>query len=94
MTMRAIGIRIGQLWGRLWGRQLTVAILSLALGTLTGAVMDYMIVNIPAPLLTILPKSLTVPADRLATLVTLVLGGMALSVALAAPGPVELLRED
>jgi putative ABC transport system permease protein len=99
VTMRAIGIRMGQLWGLVLGEAATVAILSLAIGTLTGAVMAYMFVKILAPLFTILPTSLTVPADQLATLVTLVLGGMALSVALAARSlrrlnPVELLREE
>lgn len=55
--------------------------------------MAYMFVKILAPLFTILPTSLTVPADHLA------LDGMALSVALAARSlrrlnPVELLREE
>jgi putative ABC transport system permease protein len=99
VTMRAIGIRMGQLWGLVLGEAATVAILSLAIGTLTGAVMAYMFVKILAPLFTILPTSLTVPVDQLAILVTLVLGGMAVSVALAARSlrrlnPVELLREE
>jgi predicted benzoate:H+ symporter BenE len=58
--------------------------------------MAYMFVNILAPLLMILPASLT---EHLATLVTLGLCGTALSVALEARSsrrlnPVELLREE
>jgi putative ABC transport system permease protein len=99
VTMRAIGIKMGQLWGLVLGEAAVVALLSLLIGTITGAVMAYMFVKILAPLFTIPPASLTVPADQLATLVTLVLGGMALSVALAARSlrrlnPVELLREE
>ena len=61
--------------------------------------MAYMFVQILAPLFTMLATSLTLPAGQLATLVTLVLGGMALSVALAGSSlrrlnPVELLREE
>jgi ABC-type antimicrobial peptide transport system permease subunit len=76
-----------------------VALLSLSIGTITGAIMALMFVKILAPLFTILPTTLAVPADQLATLVTLVLCGMAVSVALAAGSlrrlnPVELLREE
>ncbi len=97
--MRAIGIRMGQLWGLVLGEAATVAILSVLIGTLTGGVVAYMSVQILAPLFTILPTSLTLPAGQLATLVMLVLGGMALSIALAARSlrrldPVELLREE
>ena len=61
--------------------------------------MAYMFVKILAPLFTIQPSALAVPAGQLAILGTLVLGGMALSVALAARSlrrlnPVELLREE
>jgi ABC-type antimicrobial peptide transport system permease subunit len=61
--------------------------------------MAYMFVKILAPLFTIQPATLTVPAGQMATMVTLVLGGMGLSVALAARSlrrlnPVELLREE
>jgi len=99
VTMRAIGIKMSQLWGLVFGEAAVVALMSLLIGTITGAVMAYMFVKILAPLFTILPTSLTVPADQLATLVTLVLGGMAISVALAARSlrrlnPVELLREE
>jgi putative ABC transport system permease protein len=99
VTMRAIGIRMIQLWGLVLGEAAVVALMSLAIGTITGAVMAYMFVKILAPLFTILPTSLTVPADQLVSLVTLVVGGMALSVALAARSlrrlnPVELLREE
>jgi putative ABC transport system permease protein len=99
VTMRAIGIKMSQLWGLVFGEAAVVALVSLAIGTITGAVMAYMFVKILAPLFTILPTSLTVPADQLVTLVTLVLCGMALSVAVAARSlrrlnPVELLREE
>jgi putative ABC transport system permease protein len=99
VTMRALGIRMGQLWGLVFGEAAAVALVSLCIGSVAGAVMAYMFVKILAPLFTIQPASLTVPADQLAILVTLVLGGMALSVALAARSlrrlnPVELLREE
>ncbi len=97
--MRALGIRMGQLWGLVLGEATTVAIFRLFIGTLTGGIMAYRFVQILAPLFTMLPTSLTLPAGQLATLVTLVLGGMALSIALAARSlrrldRVELLREE
>jgi hypothetical protein len=72
---------------------------SLAIGGVTGAVMALMFVKILAPLFTIQPTALTVPAAQLATIAILVLAGMGLSVALAARSlrrlnPVELLREE
>jgi putative ABC transport system permease protein len=99
VTMRALGIRMGQLWGLVFGEAAVVAVASLAIGSVTGAVMAYMFVKILAPLFTIQPAFLTVPAGQLATLATLVLAGMAISVALAARSlrrmnPVELLREE
>ena len=86
-------------WGLVFGEATFAALGSLSIGTITCAVMAYMFVKLLAPLFTSLPTSLTVPADQLATLVTLVLGGMALSVALAARSlrrltPVDLLREE
>jgi ABC-type antimicrobial peptide transport system permease subunit len=99
VTMRALGIRMSQLSGLVFGEAAVVAVASLAIGSVTGAVMALMFVKILAPLFTIQPAFLTVPAGQLATLATLVLGGMALSVALAARSlrrlnPVELLREE
>ena len=99
VTMRALGIRMVQLWGLVFGEAAAVALFSVGIGSVTGAVMAYMFVKILAPLFTIQPASLTVPADQLATLATLVIGGMVLSVALAARSlrrlnPVELLREE
>jgi hypothetical protein len=41
--------------------------MTLAIGTITGAVMAYMFVKILAPLFTLFPTSAAVPADRLAT---------------------------
>lgn len=83
--------------GRLGGP--AASLVSLSIGTITCAVMAYMFVKFLAPLFTSLRTSVTVPADQLATLVKLVLGGMALSVALAARTlrrltPVKLLREE
>jgi putative ABC transport system permease protein len=99
VTMRALGIRMSQLWGLVFGEAAAVALVSLAIGSATGAVMAYMFVKILAPLFTIQPSSLAVPASQLAILATLVLGGTGLSVALAARSlrrlnPVELLREE
>jgi putative ABC transport system permease protein len=99
VTMRALGIRMSQLWGLVFGEAAAVAVVSLAIGSATGAVMAFMFVKILAPLFTIQPASLALPADQLATLATLVLGAMGLSVALAARSlrrlnPVELLREE
>jgi ABC-type antimicrobial peptide transport system permease subunit len=59
--------------------------------------MAVMFVQILSPLFTIPPASLTIPTGQLAVLATLVLGGMGLSVLLAARSlrrlnPVELLR--
>lgn len=99
VTMRALGIRMGQLWALVFGEAAIVALVSLVIGTLAGLVMATMFVHILAPLFTIQPSSLTVPVAQLALLATLVLGGMAISVALAARSlrrlnPVELLREE
>jgi putative ABC transport system permease protein len=99
VTMRALGIRMSQLWGLVFGEAAAVALVSLAVGSATGVVMAYMFVKILAPLFTIQPSALAVPAGQLAILATLVLGGMAVSVALAARSlrrlnPVELLREE
>jgi ABC-type antimicrobial peptide transport system permease subunit len=99
VIMRALGIRMAQLWGLVFGEAAAVAFISIGIGSVTGAVMAYMFVKILAPLFTVQPASLTVPADQLAILVTLILGGMLLSVAFAARSlrrinPVELLREE
>jgi ABC-type antimicrobial peptide transport system permease subunit len=97
--MRALGIRMGQLWALVFGEAAIVAVVSLVIGAVAGVVMAVMFVQILAPLFTIQPSSLTVPGAQLALLATLVLGGMAISVSLAARSlrrlnPVELLREE
>lgn len=56
VTMRALGIRMVQLWGLVFGEAAAVAFASLAIGRATGAVMAYMFVNILAPLFTIQPQ--------------------------------------
>lgn len=99
VTMRALGIRMAPLWALVFGEAATVALISIGIGSVAGAVMAYVFVKILAPLFTIQPTSLTLPADQLAILVTLILGGMLLSVAFAARSlrrisPVELLREE
>jgi ABC-type antimicrobial peptide transport system permease subunit len=99
VTMRALGIRMGQLWALLLGEAAIVAVISLIIGGVAGVVMALMFVQILAPIFTIQPSGLTVPTSQLAVLATLVLGGMAISVALAARNlrrinPVELLREE
>ena len=68
-------------------------------GAVVGGAMAVMFVQILSPLFTIPPASLTIPTGQLAVLATLVLGGMGLSVLLAARSlrrlnPVELLREE
>ena len=99
VTMRALGIRMSQLRNLVLGEAAVVAIVSLVVGAAVGATMAVMFVQILAPLFTIPPASLTVPTGQLALLATLVLGGMGLSVLLAARSlrrlnPVELLREE
>lgn len=99
VTMRALGIRMSQLRSLVLGEATVVAVLSLVVGAAVGAAMAVMFVQILAPLFTIAPASLTVPAGELGLLATLVLGGMGLSVVLAARSlrrlnPVELLREE
>ncbi|MDQ6773756.1 MAG: FtsX-like permease family protein [Candidatus Dormibacteraeota bacterium] len=99
VTMRALGIRMGQLRGLVLGEATVVAVLGLGVGAAVGAAMGVMFVQILAPLFTIPPTSLAVPALRLGVLSSLVLGGTGLSVLLAARSlrrlnPVELLREE
>lgn len=99
VTMRALGIGMGQLRSLVLGEATVVAVLGMFAGGAVGVAMALMFVQILAPLFTIPPASLTVPAGELGLLVTLVLGGMGLSVMLAARSlrrinPVELLREE
>ena len=99
VTMRALGIRMSQLRNLVLGEATVVAILSLVIGAGVGGAMAAMFVQILSPLFTIPPTSLAVPTGQLALLATLVLGGMGLSVLLAARSlrrlnPVELLREE
>jgi len=90
---------MGQLRSLVLGEATVVAVVSLVVGAMVGAAMAVMFVQVLTPLFTIPPTSLTVPAGQLAVLATLVLGGMGLSVLLAARSlrrlnPVELLREE
>jgi putative ABC transport system permease protein len=99
VTMRALGIRFGQLRSLVLGEAGLVAALSLIVGGLVGTAMAYMFVQILGSLFTIPPTSLTFPAQQLTTLAVLVLGGMGISGLLAARSlgrlsPVELLREE
>lgn len=97
--MRALGIRMSQLRSLVLGEAAVVAVLSLVVGAGVGAAMAVMFVQILAPLFTIPPAALTVPAGELVLFATLILAGMGLSVVLAARSlrrlnPVELLREE
>ena len=97
--MRALGIRIGQLRNLVLGEAAVVAILSLVIGGGVGLGMALLFVQILAPIFTIAPSALTVPAGQLSLLATLVLGAMGISVVIASRGlrrlnPVELLREE
>jgi putative ABC transport system permease protein len=99
VTMRALGIRFGQLRSLVLGEAGLVAILSLVVGGTVGTAMAYMFVQILGSLFTIPPTALTFPAQQLVTLAVLVLGGMGVSGLLAARSlarlsPVELLREE
>ena len=99
VTMRALGIRFGQLRSLVLGEAGLVAVLSLVVGGLVGTAMAYMFVQILGSLFTIPPTSLTFPGQQLVTLAVLVLGGMGISGLLAARSlgrlsPVELLREE
>ena len=99
VTMRALGIRIGQLRNLVLGEAAVVALLSLVIGGGVGLGMALLFVQILAPIFTIAPSALTVPAGQLSLLATLVLGAMGLSVVIASRGlrrlnPVELLREE
>ena len=99
VTMRALGIRFGQLRALVLGEAGLVAALSLVVGGTVGTAMAYMFVQILGSLFTIPPASLTIPAQQLVTLAVLVLGGMGISGLLAARSlgrlsPVELLREE
>lgn len=99
VTMRALGIRFGQLRSLVLGEAGLVAVLSLVVGGLVGTAMAYMFVQILGSLFTIPPTSLTFPAPQLVMLAVLVLGGMGISGLLAARSlgrlsPVELLREE
>jgi putative ABC transport system permease protein len=99
VTMRALGIRMGQLRNLVLGEAAVVAILSLVVGAAVGVAMAAMFVQILAPLFTVPPAALAVPAGELGLFATLVLAGMGISVLLAARSlrrlnPVELLREE
>jgi hypothetical protein len=99
VTMRALGIRVSQLRALVLGEAGVVTMLSLVVGGAVGAAMALMFVQILAPIFTIPPLSLTIPAGDLGLLATLVLGGMGISVLMAVSSllrlnPVELLREE
>jgi putative ABC transport system permease protein len=99
VTMRALGIRIGQLRNLVLGEAAVVAVLSLLIGGGVGLAMALMFVQILTPIFTIAPSALTIPAGQLGALATLVVGAMGLSVVIASRGlrrlnPVELLREE
>lgn len=99
VTMRALGMRFGQLRALVLGEATAVAICSLVVGGIVGTAMALMFVRVLTPLFTIPPDRLTFPVQELALLTTLVLGGMGLSALLSARSlnrlsPMELLREE
>ena len=99
VTMRALGMGLGQLRALVVGEATIVAALSLVIGGLVGAAMAVMFVQVLTPLFTIPPTGLTVPADELVLLATLVLGGVGLASLVSARvlrrlNPAELLREE
>ena len=99
VTMRALGIRMRQLQALVLGEAALVAAVGLLIGSLVGAGMAFMFVQVLRPVFTLPPDRLTLPAVQLGALAGLVLGGMAVS-ALIATGilrrlkPMELLREE
>jgi putative ABC transport system permease protein len=99
VTMRALGMRFGQLRALVLGEASAVAVCSLVVGGVVGVAMALMFVRVLAPLFTIPPSSLTIPVEELALLATLVLGGMGLSALLSGRNlnrlsPMEVLREE
>ena len=99
VTMRALGMRFGQLRALVLGEASAVAVCSLVVGGVVGTAMALMFVRVLTPLFTIPPDALTFPVQELALLATLVLGGMGLSALLSARNlnglsPMELLREE
>ena len=99
VTMRALGIRLGQLRNLVLGEAAVVAVLSLLIGGAVGWAMAVLFVQILGPIFTIAPTSLTIPGGELGVLATLVLAALGISVLVAARGlrrlsPVELLREE
>jgi putative ABC transport system permease protein len=99
VTMRALGMRFGQLRALVMGEASVVAVCSLVVGAMVGITMALMFVRVLTPLFTIPPTALTFPIAELVLLATLVLGGMGLSALLSARSlnglsPMELLREE
>jgi ABC-type antimicrobial peptide transport system permease subunit len=99
VTMRALGMGLGQLRALVLGEATIVAAFSLVIGGLVGAGMALMFTQVLRPLFTIPPAGLTVPIGELSLLATLVLGGVGISALIAARilrrlNPAELLREE
>jgi putative ABC transport system permease protein len=99
VTLRALGIRMGQLRALLLGEAGVVAVCGVTIGVLVGTGMAYLFAQILRPLFTLPVDRLTFPAGSMSGLAGLVLGAMALSalaagVVLRRLEPVELLREE
>lgn len=99
VTMRALGIRLGQLRNLVLGEAAVVAVLSLLIGGAVGWAMAVLFVQILGPIFTIAPTALTIPGGELGVLATLVLAALVISMLIAARGlrrlnPVEFLREE
>jgi ABC-type antimicrobial peptide transport system permease subunit len=99
ITMRALGMALAQLRALVLGEAAIVAVFSLVIGGVVGAVMALMFVQVLSPLFTIPPSGLTVPTGELGLLATLVLAGVGVASLVSASllrrlNPAELLREE
>jgi putative ABC transport system permease protein len=99
VTLRALGLRLGQLQALLLGEVGVVAVCGLVIGALVGTGMALMFVQVLRPLFTHPVDGLTFPAASLIGLAALVLVTMTASALIASVilrrlRPMELLREE
>lgn len=84
ITLRALGIRLGQLRAIVLGEAAVVALMSLVVGGLVGTAMAWMFTLILGPLFVIPPQDITLPIGELVVLNVLVVGAALLASLLAA----------
>ena len=94
-----LGMRARQVEGLLIGEAALVAAAALVTAAVVGTAMAFMFVQVLRPVFTLPPDRLTFPPDRMASLVLLVVAGMAAatlagSVLLRRLEQMELLREE